>query len=327
MIIPMYDTTANAIADKLVAVRRQGGVVALSRVLTLLVPVGAGQAEQAIAAANAASMEHPCRVIVLVERDASGEPTLDAEIRIGGDAGASEVVVLRLRGPLVEQRNSLVTPLLLPDVPVVTWWPDRLPDCPMNMPLGQLADHRVTDSRTASDPLDARLRRLREGYRPGDTDLAWTCLTWWRAHLASLLDRPPYEKVEAVTIAGRSGDPSVTLLAAWLGWKQDCDVTIVRQPAADGVTRVDLHRASGDLAIGRVPGSDEAVVSVPGFADQRIRLGPRGLADCLSEELRRLDEDVVYGNVVGQALPWLVNSGRVRYADDPADRIVLDHHA
>ena len=317
MIIPLYDTTANAIAEKLVAIRREGGVIALSRVLTLLVPVGASHAEKAIAAANEASMEHPCRVIVLVERDAAGEPTLDAEIRIGGDAGASEVVVLRLRGSLVDQKNSLVTPLLLPDVPVVTWWPDRLPDCPLTAPLGMLADHRVTDSRTGADPLDERLRHLRQGYRPGDTDLAWTCLTWWRAHLASLLDRPPYEPVAAVTITGRRDDPSVELLAAWLGWKLGCGVTVVSQPQADAVTRVVLHRAAGDLAIGRAPGNAEAVLTVPGFADQRIRLGPRGLADCLSEELRRLGEDVTYGDVLDQGLAWLAEPGRVTRVEEP----------
>jgi len=315
MIIPMYDTTADAIAEKLVAIRREGGVVALSRVLTLLVPVGAGQAEMAIKAANAASMEHPCRVIVLVERDASGEPTLDAEVRIGGDAGASEVVVLRLRGSLVDQKNSLVTPLLLPDVPVVTWWPDRLPDCPIDMPLGELADHRVTDSRTATDPLDARLRRLRDGYRPGDTDLAWTCLTWWRAYLASMLDRPPYEPVTGVSIAGRTDDPALILLAAWLGSRLRCDVTLEQQAHADTVTRVALHRVSGDLAVARAPGADEAVLTVPGFADQRIRLGPRDLADCLSEELRRLDEDVVYGDVIGPGLEWLAQ-GHLVSVDD-----------
>ena len=325
MIIPLYDTTANAIADKLVAIRREGGVVALSRVLTLLVPVGAGQAEQAIAAANEASMEHPCRVIVLVERDAKGEPTLDAEIRIGGDAGASEVVVLRLRGPLVDQLDSLVTPLLLPDVPVVTWWPDRLPVCPADMPLGALADHRVTDSRNATDSVDARLQRLRDGYRSGDVDLAWTCLTWWRAHLASLLDRPPFEPVTAVTITGRIDDPPAMLLAAWLGWKLGCGVTVVHQSQVDAMTRVVLHRTSGDLAIGRATGSNEAVVSVPGFADQRIRLGPRGLSDCLSEELRRLSEDTTYGDVVDKGLAWLAQPGHLMRVDD--NGLMIENHA
>ena len=53
--------------------------------------------EDSIEAANFASREHPCRVIVVVPGDRkAAEPRLDAQIRVGGDAGAGEVVVLRL---------------------------------------------------------------------------------------------------------------------------------------------------------------------------------------------------------------------------------------
>ena len=318
MIIPLYDTTANAIADKLVAIRREGGVIALSRVLTLLVPVGAEGAEAAIAAANDASMEHPCRVIVLVERDPAGEPTLDAEIRIGGDAGASEVVVLRLRGPLVDQKASLVTPLLLPDVPVVTWWPDRLPTTPATTPLGVLAQHRVTDSYAAPGPLVERLHELRDGYSAGDTDLAWTRLTWWRAHLAALLDAPLQTPVTAVSVRGPRHDPSCTLLAAWLAWKLHCSATIVAQDGADAVTRVELVRAHGTTAIDRQIGAHEATLTIPDGPDQRFHLGPRTLADCLSEELRRLDEDTLYGDVIHRGLAWLAEADHLAHADHDA---------
>jgi len=318
MIIPLYDTTANAIADKLVAIRREGGVIALSRVLTLLVPVGAEGAEAAIEAANDASMEHPCRVIVLVERDPAGEPTLDAEIRIGGDAGASEVVVLRLRGPLVDQKASLVTPLLLPDVPVVTWWPDRVPETPAAAPLGTLAQHRVTDSHVAPGDLADRLATLRDGYTPGDTDLAWTRVTWWRAHLAALLDASPGERVTSIAVTGPRDDPSRTLLAAWLAWKLRCPAVLVAEDGADTITRVELRRPRSTLAIARPAGTDEATLITPGRPDQRFRLEPRSQADCLSEELRRLDQDVLYGEVIHHGLAWLAEPGHLTTTDHDA---------
>src|SRR5690606_33992815 len=99
MIIEMPDTTVSTIAKKLVEVREEGGVVALGRVLTLIISSKHGTQEDAIEAANAASREHPMRVIVLrLDRDADVPPRLDAEIRVGGDAGASEVVLLHAFG-------------------------------------------------------------------------------------------------------------------------------------------------------------------------------------------------------------------------------------
>ena len=50
-------------------------------------------------------------------QQARGSNRLDAQIRVGGDAGASEVIVLRLYGPLAEHGDSVVVPLLLPDAP------------------------------------------------------------------------------------------------------------------------------------------------------------------------------------------------------------------
>jgi len=315
MIIPLHDTTADRIADRLVSIRREGGGVALSRVLTLLVPVGAAGAEEAIAAANRASMEHPCRVIVLVEEDPDAAAVLDAEIRVGGDAGASEVVVLHLPGALPDQADGLVMPLLLPDVPVVTWWPDRLPEHPAGTPLGALAVHRVTDSAHAAGALDDRLARLRGGYSPGDTDLAWTRLTWWRAHLAAILDEPPDEAVRGVLVDGCAEDPSVRLLAAWLGWKLRCPVEVVTRCGAGDLRRVELARAGGVTAIDRPEGSEEATLRLPGAAHRRVHLARRPLADCLAEELRRLDEDVVYGAVIGAGLDWLARGDHLTLTD------------
>ncbi|KAB2582549.1 oxidoreductase, partial [Rhodococcus erythropolis] len=99
MILDLPSTTTVQVSKKLVEVRKTGGAVTLGRVLTLVVCTrDTGNAEAAIEAANEASREHPCRVIVLLRGDEQSEPRLDAQIRVGGDAGASEVVVLRLYG-------------------------------------------------------------------------------------------------------------------------------------------------------------------------------------------------------------------------------------
>ncbi|MGF1646170.1 MAG: glucose-6-phosphate dehydrogenase assembly protein OpcA, partial [Kineosporiaceae bacterium] len=88
MILELPGTTTSAINRRLVELRSTGGAVALGRVMTLVVVVDGRRAEDAIAAAIEASREHPCRVLVLVQGDGAGAARLDAQLRVGGDAGA-----------------------------------------------------------------------------------------------------------------------------------------------------------------------------------------------------------------------------------------------
>ena len=117
MIVDLPDTTTSKISKKIMALREQGGVIALGRVLTLVVVTKSGLEEEAIEAANEASREHPCRIIVLADAGAEAPNRLDAQIRVGGDAGASEVIVLRGYGELADESESLVAALLLPGRP------------------------------------------------------------------------------------------------------------------------------------------------------------------------------------------------------------------
>jgi len=98
VIIDLPDTTTSQVSKKLVTLREEGGAVALGRVLTLVIATAIGAEEEAIEAANEASREHPMRIIVVSTNGAAEKPRLDAEIRVGGDAGASEVIVLRAHG-------------------------------------------------------------------------------------------------------------------------------------------------------------------------------------------------------------------------------------
>src|SRR3954468_1801236 len=100
MIVDLPDTTTSKISKKMTALREQGGVIALGRVLTLVVITKSGLEEEAIEAANEASREHPCRIIVLAAGSLEEPTRLDAQLRVGGDAGASEVIVLRGFGEL-----------------------------------------------------------------------------------------------------------------------------------------------------------------------------------------------------------------------------------
>ena len=298
MKIDLPETTTDQVSKTLLRLRDEGGAVALGRVLTLVIDAGDGDPEEPIDAANVASREHPCRIIVLT-RNGSGT-TLDAQIRVGGDAGASEVIVLRASPELLEHANTLVTPLLLPDAPIVAWWPYEVPADPSGHPVGTMAQRRVSDTLACRHPIDS-LRALRTTYVDGDTDLAWTRLTVWRGLLAAALDQPPFEEVTSAVVSGHDTHPSVPLLAAWLAHSLQCPVELDVSSDAEGVTRVRLERPSGPVVLDR-PDGRVATLSQPGQPERRQAMPLRTLTECLAEELRRLDPDEVYGEVLRDGL-------------------------
>ena len=301
MIVDLPDTTTSKVSKELMAMRDRGGVVALGRVLTLVVITRSGYEEEAIDAANEASREHPCRIIVLAEGSADEDTRLDAQIRVGGDAGASEVVVLRGYGELSEENESLVSALLLPDAPIVAWWPHGVPEAASQSSIGSIAHRRITDSANEPDPT-AALFNIISTYTAGDTDLAWTRLTNWRIQLAAVLDQLEGDQpITAVMVEGASDSPSTVLLAAWLTKALEAPVTITAGPAGTGLKRVRLTRRGGDVELHR-PGHDVAELHQPDQPVQRISLPRRGLRDCLAEELRRLDPDETFGEVITEGL-------------------------
>lgn len=318
MIIDLPSTTSSKINGAMLDLREQGGTVALSRVLTLLIVTEDGQAEDPIAAANAASFEHPCRVIVVARGAKRASPRMDAQIRVGGDAGASEVIVLRLYGSLVDHGASVVTPLLLADSPVVAWWPGEAPDVPAEDSIGMLCDRRITDANSAKRPI-AQLAKRRETYRPGDTDLAWTRITRWRGLLASALDQPPHEKVTEVTVSGSADSPSTDLLAAWLGLALRCPVKRTKAPtkAGFGVHSVTLARRGGPITLVR-PEGNTAALTMANQPERSIALPRRTLRECLAEELRRLDADDVYADVLSKGLPMVNATAPTKVNTKPA---------
>ena len=299
MIVDLPDTTVSKVSRALIDVREEGGAVALGRVLTLVIATRRGIEEEAIEAANDASREHPMRVIVLMLEQPDAEPRLDAQIRVGGDAGASEVVLLHAHGAAGSNAESLVTGLLLPDAPVVVWWPQDTPPVPSRSPLGRIAQRRITDAATQDDPHEW-VRLLGGHYAPGDTDLAWTRLTRWREQLAAVLDQPPYQVVSAAEVLGGADSPSTPLLAAWLALQLKIDVTWRYLDSSEwehGIKSVRLTREDGDILLER-PIPSTAVLTQPGQPTHELAFPRRSLRECLAEELRRLDPDALYGRVV-----------------------------
>src|SRR5699024_6189042 len=104
----------------MIEMRETFGANTIGRVLTLII-IATGEIEEPLEAAIRASHEHPARVLVVDADPAAEASGLDAEIRVGRDAGAGEIVILRARGHIMSSLDTLVLALLLTVAPIVTW--------------------------------------------------------------------------------------------------------------------------------------------------------------------------------------------------------------
>lgn len=294
--IRLEDTSGGAVAAAIAAERHRMGSPATGMVLSLLILADEEAQADATAAAVGAARQHPMRIVTLIPRPGKLGTRLDAEISVGGDDGPGEVAVLRLRGLLAEHANSVAVPLLLSDTPVVAYWPNHPPAVPADHPIGRHAQRRITDCASGADVLH-ELRARSEGYRPGDTDLCWTRITPWRSVLASVLDQPA-GKITQVSVSAEAHNPSAIMLALWLA---RCLKVPVEQSTSDGpgITEVRLETADGPIVVSRSDGVN-AVLSRPGSPDSRVALPRRDLAELLAEELRRLDPDEIYGEIIAR---------------------------
>lgn len=311
MNIDLTDTTSGQINTTLVQARRSIGSPAVGMVLTLVVVTDEGNHYDALKAASEASKEHPSRILVVIRRPGRSPrdramARLDAEVRVGSDSGTGETVLLRLHGELASHAYSVVLPLLLPDAPVVVWWPEDAPEHPSDDKLGTLAQRRITDAAATEDPI-ATLRLRSETYAPGDTDLSWTRLTPWRSVLAAGLDQQSL-KVRSAVVEGEEHNPSTELLALWLADR--LRVTVERKVTeGPGITAVRMATADGEICLDRADGS-LAELAVPGQPDRHVALHRRGTAELIAEELRRLDPDEAYASALQYGAPRHSGGGR-----------------
>ncbi|MER7502498.1 glucose-6-phosphate dehydrogenase assembly protein OpcA [Nonomuraea pusilla] len=290
----LSDTTAGKISNQFTLLRHQMGAPAIGMVLTLVVVSDERNQYDALRSATEAAREHPSRIIVVISREPDEPNRLDAELRIGENT-PGEVVVLRLYGELTQHADSVVSPLLLPDTPVVAWWPGTAPEVPSRDSIGALAQRRITDARSyGPDGVKSLVTRAR-GYAPGDTDLAWARLTPWRSLLAAAFDQP-VGKVRKGVVEGAPGHPSAPLLAAWLAERLGVPVKVT-DSAGPGLTAVRLQVGEQELSVVRND-ARLATLSRPGQPDRNVALARRQTSELMAEELRRLDPDDTYGAAV-----------------------------
>ncbi len=149
------------------------------------------------------------------------------------------------------------------------------------------------------------LSALSAVYTPGDTDLAWAGVTLWRALLAAVaedFDRLP----TSIRVAGNATHPSPFLVAAWLHHQLGVPVERVVDPEALTITDITFFFDDDTtVSLSRSATSSVARLSRPGLEDRTVNLARRSVQDSLMEDLRRLDPDVYYGELLTKELPRL----------------------
>jgi glucose-6-phosphate dehydrogenase assembly protein OpcA len=314
-VISLWDTDGNAVVHALAAERRSAGGVASGLALSLIVVVDEKRIRDAEAAATVAAAAHPCRIIIVARYDVKSEQSrLDAEIVVGGRLGPCEAVVMRMRGRLALHAESVVMPLLAPDVPVVTWWHMTPPERIAHDPLGVVADRRITDAVQSPQPAEA-LQVRADDYAPGDTDLSWTRTTPWRTLIAGAFDALQ-RRVTAATVIGPPTDPTAALLGGWL--RARLGVAPEWEPAGR-LAGVRVTLADGDEVTLEALRDGTAILRRANLPDRTLPLVERTLGDELAEELRRLDPDQPYAAALGAA------TGRKNLDGRPPVRVHVWH--
>jgi hypothetical protein len=219
---------------------------------------------------------HPSRSILLLADPGAEADGLDAEVFVERFSlpglerlVSTEVIQLRLRGARVLAPASIVTPLLLHDLPVFLRWRGLPPfgEEPFEQ-LADLVDRLVVDS-TEWPGLPAPYARLAEVFeRPAVSDIAWARTERWRRQLASLW--PDIALVSRIRVTGTAAQAH--LLAGWL--------------------RSRLGRA--EIALEHEPDERLRGVEVDGEPTPFPPGDPPPPSELLSDELDRFGRDPVY---------------------------------
>ena len=269
-----------------------------SRVLTLVVVVDESDADAAIDAANDASRQHPCRIIVVVPGNKRGarparrpDPGRRRRRRVARSSCCGSTA------PLAAHGRAVVTPLLLADSPIVAWWPG-------DGPSQAVARTRSARWRSAGSPTPPQstsrprtvlkrraggLRRRR--HRPrlvADHAVARRCSP--PPSTSRPTSRSPAHRRR------RRADSPSRRPARRLARRRGC---AARSPSPARATAAASSRcgssgpAAPSTSCARTTATPPRCRS-PASRTARIALPHRGDAECLADELRRLDPDEVY---------------------------------
>lgn len=292
MTIRLLNTDARQINEALHKMRKEGGSTS-GQVLTLVVATTLDDYEQATEQAQVAGRMHPSRILVAI-RGLGQHSGLNAMFL--ESSAATEVITLEMSGDVDKHANSVLLPLLLPELPVVIWWPNQAPTDLANCDLAGLSERRITHVSGNSDAIDT-LYKQSEFHQPGSTDLAWTRLTRWRALLVAALDQVRSPVISA-KVHGPSTSAPAVLMQAWLEIRLKAPVELVTSDSSrPGLYSVQLETEAGEIRLERNTDT-EATLTLPGQPARPVALARRSVDQLLAEELMRPTGDETFDELM-----------------------------
>jgi glucose-6-phosphate dehydrogenase assembly protein OpcA len=222
------------------AAENGGSVVVRASVANLVVVTpnrAAGQ--RALAAVEDLGARAPSRCVVLIAEPPEGRPVVRAWTRVvhrrpaaGPEVVWEEVVVQTNVHP--RHLTAVVLPLLLPDLPVFTWWQGTPPFAEEVFDeLTSVTDRLIVDSAAFADPVAdlARLASAAAVLEARVSDCAWSRLMPWRELLAAPFGGPPLREAvhRARWLRVDAVEPTAgLLLVGWMASRLDWQLDTVR---------------------------------------------------------------------------------------------------
>jgi glucose-6-phosphate dehydrogenase assembly protein OpcA len=179
---------------------------------------------------------HPSRTILLFPNPRKADSIgVDVEFKCFPIPGSqrevcSEVIELRLGGARTRVPGSIVSPLLITDLPTFCRWRGLPPwGQPELEQLVDVCDRLVVDS-SEWRGLPAAYRKLEQLFdRIAVSDIAWGRSVGWRGRLASLW--PGVKTMKTLSVTGPRAD--ALLLAGWLRSRLGRNVKLTHRSAAE----------------------------------------------------------------------------------------------
>ncbi|MDQ6847541.1 MAG: glucose-6-phosphate dehydrogenase assembly protein OpcA [Candidatus Dormibacteraeota bacterium] len=304
----------------------EGGAVRISVLNLVAACIDVDSADLATQAVGRLGAKHPARAIIILA-DPEGPEQMEADLALqcsAVDEGqvCAEQVRLQVGGQAAYHMASVVTPLLVPDVPVYLW---LVGAPPLHQAFGQdavaICERLIIDSGEYEDHWGT-LRMLSDELEAvGDAislcDVAWERTRSWRQLLAQSFDgeemRPFVRGITRVDVECSGGRISAQtwLVAGWLAsrldWPTSSDGPRViaasrhdEDVSAHDIVRIAVHcRAGGHQALVTLERRDAAlhtVIDVDGglTAERAVPFAELDTIDLVGRLLEGSGEDTVY---------------------------------